>query len=182
MSVQKQYRLYDIGSYFIHLYDKIGGNYYCSQVKLEKLILLANTEYYNDFGFNLIKDLETYIDPVCGVLIDTSKTFFRCPITCSKNTNNKPIENIKMVKLKEYKKSIIFNFDENNISDDNIKKYLINIFLKYGSYDAQRLKEVLEYDSIGNDAKDTKDYIEQKEEKQKGLIKRFKSKFKHKDK
>ena len=143
--------LYEVGSYLIHLYDKIGGIYYCSQVKLEKLILLAADEYYKRYNENMIYNddsnsdellynLKVYKDKECGLLIDTSNTYFRAPITCSKSTECWPMSNSYRKQLEEYKESKIFNFDEKCINDERIKECLIDTFLKFGAYDARTLK------------------------------------------
>lgn len=143
--INKQHTLYQTGCFLINLYDKIGGIYLCSNIKLQKLILLAVYEYYKMYNDIFIYDLDVYSDTDCGLMIDTSNTFFRSPITTFKETNDAPMENVSKDFLMESSKSNLMYFYEKDILDDiQVSNVLVDIFIKYGAYKASTLKELLE--------------------------------------
>lgn len=135
--------LYNAGSYFIHLYDKIDGAYGCSQIKLEKMILLAQIEYYLAYGMELMSGLDIVFAEECGFSLETKNIFFRSPISVSKEYKNSKLSSELASKLSVYKDSEIMYFNENDI-DCESKNFLNDVFVKYASCFPRKLGEYLD--------------------------------------
>lgn len=135
--------LYNAGSYFIHLYDKIDSAYGCSQIKLEKMILLAQIEYYLAYGIELMSGLDIVFAEECGFSLETKNIFFRSPISVSKEYKNSKLSSELASKLSVYKDSEIMYFNENDI-DCESKNFLNDVFVKYASCFPRKLGEYLD--------------------------------------
>lgn len=141
---KEKYDLEDITNYIIHLYDKIEGRYFCNQLKIKKLVLLAIYDYYKNDNKVLINDIKVINHEIVGLIVDTKNTYIRTPITISKLVNNDIIKDITKKELEEYKESTLYDFDESIIlNNESVKNSLIDTFLKYASYDTKELDNVL---------------------------------------
>ncbi len=136
--------LYTVGSFLIHLYDKLGDeSYSCSQLKLDKMIILANLEYYKKYNTTMT-DLELTFNDVSGFAIHNPNYFFRSPITISKKVSDEVLPEDKIKKLYEIKPSNIMYFDEKDIlTYPKAYKVLISIFIKYASFSVKTLNDEL---------------------------------------
>ena len=142
--MNKRYDLQDIGNFIIHLYDKVGGRYFCNHLKLNKLILISLYNHYLKTGKIFIKDVVVFCNSIYGLKIDTIDTFYRSPITLSNTTCNDSIKEVSKETLEKYNKSKIFGFDEKEIlSDEEVKDTLIDTFINYASYDTIKLNNIL---------------------------------------
>ena len=135
--------LYDAGSYFIHLYDKIGGVFGCSQIKLEKMLILAQIHYYINSNKNLIDDIDIVFAQECGFSLKTKNTYFRSPISTFSVYVDKPLADELVEKLDKEKNSSIMYFSEDSIAPE-LAEFLKSIFVKYASFRAGSLGELLD--------------------------------------
>lgn len=135
--------MYDAGNYFIHLYDKIGGKYGCSQIKLEKMLILAQADYYLQKKTDLIDDIDIVFAENCGFSLDTSNTYFRTPITISSYFVDEPLSEDDSKKTEPFIQSKIFRFDEKTLNPDTAM-FLRGIFCKYASYNPRTLGKILD--------------------------------------
>ena len=136
--------LYEAGSFLIHLYDKIGGTFVCSQIKLEKMLILAQIKYYLENGDNLIDNMDIVFAEACGFALETSSTYFRSPITISKEYKDEALNSDIKLKLSEYSESNGLLYFSEKSMDDNLKSFLIDIFIQYASYNPKTLGELLD--------------------------------------
>ena len=134
--------MYDAGNYFIHLYDKIDGCYGCSQIKLEKMLILAQVEYYLQSKADLINDINIIFSETHGFSIDTSDNYFRTPITISSDFSDEPLSEEDIKKTETFMQSKIFRFNETDLDPDSVI-FLRNIFCKYASFDPRTLDRIL---------------------------------------
>lgn len=143
INTMEKLSLYAAGSYFIHLYDKIQGVYGCSQIKLEKMIILAQVEYYLKNKQELMNGLDIIFAEECGFSLDTKNVFFRSPISVSKEYKNSKLSPELIEKIYVYKDSDIMYFDENDICP-KAKELLNSIFENYASCTPRKLGEYLD--------------------------------------
>lgn len=132
------------GSFLIHLYDKLdndGNSYFCPQIKLEQLLIIANLEHYKKYKEKM-NDLNIIYENNLGYYLDTSTLFFRSPITISRKSNNASLSESELSRIYPYKESNIMYFDENQVKAKSFET-LINIFIKFASYSPRILKEYL---------------------------------------
>ena len=139
----KMVSMHTAGNFIIHLYDKINGKFGCSQIKLEKMLILAQVEYHLKYNKDLINDIDIVFAENCGFSLDTSDTYFRSPITVSTQYDDTPLDDIYKSVLKTPQKSKIFRFSESDLDDEAID-FLIDIFCKYASYLPKSLGKILD--------------------------------------
>ena len=132
----------DAGNYFIHLYDKIDGKYSCSQIKLKKMLILAQVGYYLRNKADLINDINIIFSETHGFSIDTSDNYFRTPITISSDFSDEPLSEEDIKKTETFMQSKIFRFNEADLDPDSVI-FLRNIFCKYASFDPRTLDRIL---------------------------------------
>lgn len=136
--------IYTVGSFLIHLYDKLNDSesYSCSQLKLNKMIILANLEYYRKYSEKM-NELNLYFDKDYGYNI-SNNIFFRSPITVSKKSKDEPLSKEEIEKLFIIKSSNIAHFKEEDILN-NTKSYevLLSTFIKYASFSTRTLDTIL---------------------------------------
>lgn len=143
INMAEKLSLYNAGCYFIHLYDKIDGIYGCPQIKLEKMILLAQIKYHLIYGQELMSGLDIVFAEECGFSLDTKDIFFRAPISASKEYKNSRLTSNLINKLSIHKKSEIMFFSEDNI-DLETRNFLKEIFIEYASCTPRKLGEYLD--------------------------------------
>ena len=96
-------KIYVNGSFLIHLYDKLdnnGNSYFCPQIKIEQLLIIANIEYYQKYKEKM-NELDLIYERTLGYHFDTSNLFFRSPITISRKINDKPLSKEELLKILE---------------------------------------------------------------------------------
>lgn len=138
-------KIYINGSFLIHLYDKLdkdGNSYFCPQIKIEQLLIIANLEYYKKYKEKM-NELDLIYERTLGYHFDTSNLFFRSPITISRKINDKPLSKEELLKIYPYMESNIMYFSENYVDAKSFET-LINVFAKFASYSPKKLKDYLD--------------------------------------
>lgn len=129
----------------IHLYDKLdndGNSYFCPQIKIEQLLIIANLEYYQKYKEKM-NELDLIYEHTLGYHFDTSNLFFRSPITISRKINDKPLSKEELLKIYPYMESNIMYFSENYVDAKSFET-LINVFTRFASYSPKKLKNYLD--------------------------------------
>lgn len=144
MENEKEY-LFSLANYLISLYDTLDDKYAASQVKIAKLLVIA--EFYAKLHNNidLLPTKTEYLFSGCGIKIPAlERSFDGIRIYISSGIEiNKPCD------LTEEEKMALSNPNFEYVPEEtkNIKplhkRVLLNVFLRFASYDAGELGKML---------------------------------------
>lgn len=143
---------YECGTYLISQYLTLGSHsYFCPQLKLEMLLLLAESAYYKRYKTGLMSDLNGVITESKGFRIETDNSdFYTLPVIQSLHMRNKPLDKTETDKLSYANRRQIRNGMRVPLHlyrkfSEQEREMLNRIFQQFASYQPATVGEILDH-------------------------------------
>ncbi len=138
---EKNAPIVKLANYLICLYDNLYDRYASSQVKIEKLLVIAEILDQFKFKKSLLPEDTNYYSATCGIKIPDLEREIRMFISSGIELNSEPeFSSEDIENLNNPSNLFIAGFNPDSINN-NVKSILLNVFLRFCSYDAGYLGE-----------------------------------------
>ena len=137
--LDKENKLEQACKFIVDLYDVFEGKYQSAQIKVQKLIVIANLQYIYTYGSSFLPSDTKYECNGCGFKIPEALSYTR-PLVSFGECYNKKID---IDESEQEKINSVFD-NYSNLSNEE-KNVIIYVFRNFGSYDPVTLGQLLNY-------------------------------------